>query len=862
MTPQQDNIVHCPECGQAMDVSQLPPYANAICPGCQALTRVKTRMGPYRITGKLGKGGMSVVYRAEDTVLGREVALKVLNDTYAGDALRSERFEREAQIMARVSHENLVQIYAVGRDQGLFYIAMELVEGSGLDALITAEERVPEDKALRLTLDIVRGLDAAWNAGLMHRDIKPANVLQSPDGVAKIVDFGLSLLHSESDVEREIWVTPYYAAPETLLRGEEDFRTDMYALGATMYHLLVGAPPRVDASQSSDVLLETKKNLPRLEQVANDVSPMTCFIVDRLMAFDKEDRFSSYPELMDAVEQALEEYTRAMQESGLTWSERRAAEARRARRRKCRIIVISSVASVVALGLGIWGWAAWQKGRAPSPGTPPMALPPTAGTGTTPEDTAAAESRLERSIRFGKLFNEAQESLNRGDLVKAAAMFGDLADQPDCPLSTSLWAGLNQVLCMWARGQFPEGVERLEELGRKVEACKDPAELERSRDVGNLVMYLSSGDWSSRMPGLRSNSDLAVHYYVGMALKSWYFAGKWPEYGAFLDRVAADAADDRDRNVRELASAWLNNLKRYTDQYERLKRLQDMPEKTVAEVEAKRSAADFLREQMMIGEVPAMPPAYAALEGMLDHLRMQYQTARDWEAAEAVKMAERKKEEERQKALEEEKKKETLLAAQSRSYEDVCREAADVMKKTGDFEKASAVYGGAEKVISSPAVRARLAVRREMTEQMLPLFTRMEKILPALLEKRPGKKLVLKDGSKVRLTGMKGHLLTVEPQDSREGSDAYQVSWNELPFNSLYALARECRQKQPAEFSPLADMYSKPLLIFGSLTETISPAQQENALLQMDRAFIERWNLWMSGLDAEETPPEDGEKSD
>ena len=797
MNPQQDNIVHCPECGQAMDVSQLPPYANAICPGCQALTRVKTRMGPYRITGKLGKGGMSVVYRAEDSVLGREVALKVLNDTYAGDALRSERFEREAQIMARVSHENLVQIYAVGRDQGLFYIAMELVEGSGLDALITAEERVPEDKVLRLTLDIVRGLDAAWNAGLMHRDIKPANVLQSPDGVAKIVDFGLSLLHSESDVEREIWVTPYYAAPETLLRGEEDFRTDMYALGATMYHLLVGAPPRVDASQSSDVLLETKKNLPRLEQVVNDVSPMTCFIVDRLMAFDREDRFSSYPELMDAVEQALEEYTLAMQESGLTWSERRAAEA-----------------------------------------------------------------RLERSIRFGKLFNEAQESLNRGDLVKAAAMFGDLADQPDCPLSTSLWAGLNQVLCMWTRGQFPEGVERLEELSRKVEACKDPAELERSRDVGNLVMYLSSGDWSSRMPGLRSNSDLAVHYYVGMALKSWYFAGKWPEYGVFLDKVAADAADDRDRNVRELASAWLNNLKRYTDQYERLKRLQDMPEKTVAEVEAKRSAADFLREQMMIGEVSAMPPAYAALEGMLDHLRMQYQTARDWEAAEAVKMAERKKEEERQKALEEEKKKETLLAAQSRSYEDVCREAADVMKKTGDFEKASAVYGGAEKVISSPAVKARLSVRREMTDQMLPLFTRMEKILPALLEKKPGKPLVLKDGSKVRLTGMKGHLLTVEPQDSREGSDAYQVSWNELPFNSLYALARECRQKQPAEFSPLADAYSKPLLIFGSLTETISPAQQENALLQMDRAFIEKWNLWMSGLDAEETPPEDGEESD
>ena len=171
MIPQQENIVNCPACGQPMDVSQLPPYANAICPGCQALTRVKTRMGPYRITGKLGKGGMSVVFRAEDAVLGREVALKVLNDTYAGDALRCERFEREARIMARVSHENLVQLYAVGRDQGLFYIAMELVEGNGLDALIAAEERVPEDRVLRLTLDIVRGLDAAWNAGLMHMSI-------------------------------------------------------------------------------------------------------------------------------------------------------------------------------------------------------------------------------------------------------------------------------------------------------------------------------------------------------------------------------------------------------------------------------------------------------------------------------------------------------------------------------------------------------------------------------------------------------------------------------------------------------------------------------------------------------------------
>ena len=91
--------------------------------------------------------------------------------------------------------------------------------------------------------------------------------------------------------------------------------------------------------------------------------------------------------------------------------------------------------------------------------------------------------------------------------------------------------------------------------------------------------------------------------------------------------------------------------------------------------------------------------------------------------------------------------------------------------------------------------------------------------------------------------------------------DRYQVSWNELPFNSLHALARECRQKQPAEFSSLEDTYSKPLLIFGRLTGTISSAQQEKALLQMDRSFIEKWNLWMNSLEAEEGLPGDDGKS-
>ena len=158
-----------------------------------------------------------------------------------------------------VEQANLPRVYETEEYEGECFAYYEYIEGETLEDIVhEGTYTIAQAEEWMEQLCAAMGALHAMQPCVVHRDIKPANVLQSPDGVAKIVDFGLSLLHSESDVEREIWVTPYYAAPETLLRGEEDFRTDMYALGATMYHLLVGAPPRVDASQSSDVLLETK----------------------------------------------------------------------------------------------------------------------------------------------------------------------------------------------------------------------------------------------------------------------------------------------------------------------------------------------------------------------------------------------------------------------------------------------------------------------------------------------------------------------------------------------------------------------------------------------------------------------------
>ncbi|MEG2328077.1 MAG: serine/threonine-protein kinase, partial [Akkermansia sp.] len=171
----------------------------ADCPTCQTMFRVHETMGPYVIKGKIGAGGMSVVYRAQDSILGRASALKILNETYALQEERIKRFESEAQIMAKVQHPNIVKIYGVGHAQEHFYIAMELIDGRDLETVMHSSGAIPEMKVLDIAIQLAEGLKAAWRGGVLHRDIKPANILIDSNGVAKIVDFGLSLLQNQQD---------------------------------------------------------------------------------------------------------------------------------------------------------------------------------------------------------------------------------------------------------------------------------------------------------------------------------------------------------------------------------------------------------------------------------------------------------------------------------------------------------------------------------------------------------------------------------------------------------------------------------------------------------------------------------------
>src|SRR5215472_11640423 len=207
-------------------------------------------IGPYRITGTLGQGGMGVVYRAHDTRLDRPVALKMIRDSGADEAGR-RRFLREAQSAARVNHTNICQIYDIGEDNGSPYLVMELLEGEPLSARLARGPIIPQE-AVQITLCILSALSALHRCGVVHRDLKPSNVFLSTQGV-KLLDFGLAKPiavspDGEDPTELQltrpgmIVATPRYASPEQVSGKPVDARSDIFSTGAILFEMLSGNP--------------------------------------------------------------------------------------------------------------------------------------------------------------------------------------------------------------------------------------------------------------------------------------------------------------------------------------------------------------------------------------------------------------------------------------------------------------------------------------------------------------------------------------------------------------------------------------------------------------------------------------------
>jgi uncharacterized RDD family membrane protein YckC len=299
----------CQHCGEPLSGTNtdLADAATIVGPSADAssavLPDVTQQLGEYRLIRELGRGGMGVVYEAEHAHTGRRLALKVLSPNLPRNSVTVERFLREGRLAAAVSHPCSTFVYGAGETGGQLHIAMELVPGRTLARVVQEDGPLPVNKAVDYILDVIDGLIAAHEVGVIHRDVKPSNCFLGEDGRVKVGDFGLSKsLVTDASLTRtgEFMGTPQYAAPEQVRGGEVDARTDIYSVGATLFYLLSGRGPFV--GDVASVIAQIASDAPpSLHGLRAEVPRELDRLVARSLAKDPASRFDDLAQFRQAL---------------------------------------------------------------------------------------------------------------------------------------------------------------------------------------------------------------------------------------------------------------------------------------------------------------------------------------------------------------------------------------------------------------------------------------------------------------------------------------------------------------------------------------------------------------------------------
>ena len=263
-------------------------------------------LGDYHVIRRLGRGGMAEVYLAEQRSLDRKVALKVLHGRFADDKTYIQRFQHEAQAAAKLEHNNIVRIYEVGYRDGVHFIAQEYVPGQNLRQVLNRKGPIELRLAVHVLRQVASALHKAASTGIVHRDIKPENIMVTAAGEVKVADFGLARVSSQNAAlnltqEGVTLGTPLYMSPEQVEGRTVDPRSDLYSLGATAFHILVGRPPFEGESALAIAVQHLRNPPPNLSDLRPDLPTALCEIVTRLMAKKPEDRFAQPSDLFRAL---------------------------------------------------------------------------------------------------------------------------------------------------------------------------------------------------------------------------------------------------------------------------------------------------------------------------------------------------------------------------------------------------------------------------------------------------------------------------------------------------------------------------------------------------------------------------------
>ena len=259
----------------------------------------------YEIISRIGSGGMADVYKAKDHKLNRMVAVKVLKPEFREDKTFIRKFRTEAQAAAGLSHPNIVNVYDVGEDRGVYYIVMELVEGITLKDYIDRKGKLSVKEATSIAIQVSLGLEAAHNRNIVHRDVKPQNIIISTDGKVKLSDFGIAKATSSNTISSNVMGSVHYSSPEQVRGGYSDYKSDIYSLGITMYEMVTGHVPFDGDSTVSVALKHLKEKIVAPSVEVPDIPYSLDCIIMKCTEKNVERRYQNCQDLISDLKHSL-----------------------------------------------------------------------------------------------------------------------------------------------------------------------------------------------------------------------------------------------------------------------------------------------------------------------------------------------------------------------------------------------------------------------------------------------------------------------------------------------------------------------------------------------------------------------------